>query len=247
MKFTTVAALAGASLAAAVAFSAPASATVVYDAVNDFHGGVSTGTWSYGTGAGGVSFMPMTAFSTTCEGAAGISCWQTPTPVDRVPLVAKNTTGSTQYIYSTVVQPADVLNVHPGPVSDAIVRFTAPTTGLYSLSGFFQTLDTNPNGVVVSLYLNDAWLGGTAFAGSAAVAPTTPGGTILFSGDLLFAAGDRFDFVVNNGGSYYNDSTGLSARFSTAGVPEPATWALMIGGFGLAGAALRRRRAAVAA
>jgi len=30
------------------------------------------------------------------------------------------------------------------------------------------------------------------------------------------------------------------------GVPEPAAWALMIGGFGLAGAALRRRRAALA-
>jgi hypothetical protein len=26
------------------------------------------------------------------------------------------------------------------------------------------------------------------------------------------------------------------------GVPEPATWGLMIGGFGLAGMALRRRR-----
>lgn len=30
------------------------------------------------------------------------------------------------------------------------------------------------------------------------------------------------------------------------GVPEPGTWALMIGGFGLAGSALRRRRAALA-
>jgi hypothetical protein len=33
-----------------------------------------------------------------------------------------------------------------------------------------------------------------------------------------------------------NDATG-------AGVPEPASWALMIGGFGMAGATLRRRRA----
>ena len=40
------------------------------------------------------------------------------------------------------------------------------------------------------------------------------------------------DNIVVNGGS---------------AVPEPATWTLMIGGFGLAGAALRRRRVAVPA
>ena len=43
------------------------------------------------------------------------------------------------------------------------------------------------------------------------------------------------------------DNFVLDAVSATAGVPEPATWALMLGGFGLAGSALRRRRAAPAA
>ncbi|PZQ42179.1 MAG: hypothetical protein DI570_29865, partial [Phenylobacterium zucineum] len=34
--------------------------------------------------------------------------------------------------------------------------------------------------------------------------------------------------------------------FGTGAIPEPGTWALMIAGFGLAGAALRRRRAQTA-
>jgi hypothetical protein len=45
---------------------------------------------------------------------------------------------------------------------------------------------------------------------------------------------------VNRDGAIWNDSTGLAV---TVSVPEPASWALMIGGFGMAGAMLRRRRA----
>ncbi|MEW5685191.1 MAG: PEPxxWA-CTERM sorting domain-containing protein [Pseudomonadota bacterium] len=39
----------------------------------------------------------------------------------------------------------------------------------------------------------------------------------------------------------------VSLRSATAAVPEPATWALMITGFGLAGGVMRRRRALAAA
>lgn len=39
----------------------------------------------------------------------------------------------------------------------------------------------------------------------------------------------------------YNDAL-VSGSVTLANVPEPASWALMIGGFGLAGAAMRRRR-----
>lgn len=48
---------------------------------------------------------------------------------------------------------------------------------------------------------------------------------------------------INNGsGGGYNWEYGLrSISFDAAGVPEPATWALMIMGFGLAGGAMRRR------
>jgi hypothetical protein len=50
--------------------------------------------------------------------------------------------------------------------------------------------------------------------------------------------------IYSIGGSGQGFGTGQG--FATGGVPEPASWALMIGGFGLAGAMLRRRRSALA-
>ena len=48
--------------------------------------------------------------------------------------------------------------------------------------------------------------------------------------------------IIRTGETYV-----FGPSLDNGGVPEPATWALMLGGFGLAGAALRARRRAVAA
>ena len=54
-------------------------------------------------------------------------------------------------------------------------------------------------------------------------------------------------YVENAVGRVLIDAQGDygAAVYSVTGVPEPASWALMIGGFGMIGAAVRRRRVAV--
>ncbi len=60
----------------------------------------------------------------------------------------------------------------------------------------------------------------------------------------------RIDILSNHAEGTYAErdwASGLSeVRFSGNAVPEPATWAMMVAGFGLAGAGLRRRRTRIA-
>ena len=56
------------------------------------------------------------------------------------------------------------------------------------------------------------------------------------------------DFVGGNGYAPTDDwQTAVRQSITPGVVPEPASWALLIAGFGLTGAAMRRRRTAVAA
>ncbi len=69
------------------------------------------------------------------------------------------------------------------------------------------------------------------------------GGFLANNGD----ANGIFSRVTDFGGGY--EGYGLETGFivdTPAAVPEPATWALLLGGFALAGVALRRRTAALA-
>ena len=83
-------------------------------------------------------------------------------------------------------------------------------------------------------WIGDGLTGTGSGASQAFTAPT--GATRLFLGTV-----DGFQWS-NNTGAYT-----VTITSSGAGVPEPASWALMIAGFGLAGATMRRRRRALAA
>lgn len=246
MRLIQLASAASVAIALSLAAAAPSQAAS-WDAVADFSTTSSTGVngvWSYGWEKSGSVFTPystMTQNGGSCF--SGISCWQSPGPdlAYSVPLVAK-TMGPGTVNFLTVVQPDDVLNLHPGATQpdmltdiDSIVLFTAPVTSRYNFSGFFEVLDTNPSGVLATAGGIPVFLSGNA------AHPDTDGPKSFFSGSQVLAAGQSLEFRVNRDGAIWNDSTGLSVTVSSA--PEPATWALMIGGFGLVGAALRRRQA----
>jgi hypothetical protein len=70
---------------------------------------------------------------------------------------------------------------------------------------------------------------------------TTPSNTYYYINRLINDA--SFLHVV--GDFVAIDDLQFDTKTVRPSVPEPATWAMMVGGFGLAGAAMRRRRAAV--
>jgi hypothetical protein len=86
----------------------------------------------------------------------------------------------------------------------------------------------------------------------------TPGGVDLTLWSQISLLAYIYDLSGNSlltaaGGLHWDGDLSLAYTYDTAivppptAVPEPATWAMLIAGFGLTGAALRRRRGAVLA
>lgn len=153
---------------------------------------------------------------------------------------------------------------------------TATASGKYSDFYFPPgTADDGPENAIDNVSTNPFGYAqayaGPGYPGSAGIfhSETDSGSAFLlitFAGPVTLKGLEIYGRTDNGGGSrdWYNVDirAGSSTLFngmvdarndahfgalSFGAVPEPASWALMISGFGLAGAALRRRRSALAA
>ncbi len=165
-----------------------------------------------------------TLSSTTCPTMLNpfVSTWGSDvlgwTATGGFPVVVHNThpyaiTGPPAYPYMVTVPP-HALAMHPGPNGQyAVVRFTAPFTGYYKISGQFYALDDNLSGTITDVHIlknNNAitqlFAGNVNYYGGARYSSFTSVSVGLIAGDTLdFQVG----FGVNR--NYVFGSTGLNA------------------------------------
>ena len=194
------------------------------------------GAWSYGCRGTAVSseltLYPLSGVSESwrrvTENVQGWwlaptrDAWSPPTP-----FVLKNVgaeaVASTYHPFSQGTLRPGEMYVHPGPANTAdrppanvgsdyaVVRWTAPAPGSYSIDATFTGLDSQGATTDVHVVVS----GRELFAGDIRGGLDAPTNTASYSKTISVAAGDKIDFAVGPGGNgCICDSTGLTAKIA---------------------------------
>jgi hypothetical protein len=168
----------------------------VFDALNDFSlTNNPNGSWSYGYAQTPTSAFHLFTLRDT-KTSAGLQLW-----ADCYPFTSC-------FLDLGLVSGYPVLYMHPGKSgTNSVLRFTAPTGGTYSLTGYFEGLDAHGTTTNVAVTVNKIQIFGANILSSYAPAPFSWSGS-LKSGDIV-------DFTVGYGPdkNYLYDATGVSATF----------------------------------
>lgn len=167
---------------------------------------------------------------------------------------------ATQASALTVVRPLGVIVVPPtqtfsdgityskNGANTAFYEFTVSQPNTSGASSFTNTAVGSKgifNFTSIGLY-SGLGNGGTLLK-TGSIAARGDGPAQAFLGDYTFTAGNSYTIAYSGTVSGKPASVGSSITFALATVPEPASWALMVAGFGMVGFAARRRRPVVAA
>ncbi|MES2288717.1 MAG: PEPxxWA-CTERM sorting domain-containing protein [Pseudomonadota bacterium] len=125
-----------------------------------------------------------------------------------------------------------VLNTYSGGDTDAFVSY-ATLNGAYGMD--LSTISLS-NSVFSTLNSNGKNVEGAASGTLTNLMTGVSSGNVWVIGAARNGAAGYWD--------KYTDSFKVGTVNVTASIPEPATWAMMIGGFGLVGMSMRRRRRA---
>ncbi len=160
--------------------------------------------------------------------------------------VYRNTFNTLDFYYQVAVT-----SINPG---DEVFNLTASNFFGYSVDALVDTTDFDGGGIFTAA--NNPNTQGPA--GSTTTASRNGSGSVVradFGANGLEAANQTSATYIfrtnainyNFGGTFttQDGSVAQRANFQPIGVPEPATWGMMILGLGLAGAAMRRRRQSV--
>jgi len=168
---------------------------LTYDAAADFSASQNpTGSWRYGYKA-----SPGAAFTKYPSSSAP---WYDPAISD-------------PYNLPTVGSPSGgLVYMHPGPQGQqTVVRWTAPSSGTFNISGRFEGIagghaTTDVHVMHNSTSIFDGYVNGL-------------GSVVPYSMQRTVTAGDTIDFVVGDGGNaYWSDSTGLGATITGQSVAQ---------------------------
>ena len=224
---------------AVAASAAPASAGVVYSNNFDAENGGNTALNYNGFNGltvtnGTVDLVKSGDFGIICSGGAG-ACVDLDGSTSDSGLVSSNSYAfnAGERVALSLLFSGNQRNAPPPDAFTMSFNFAGPVSGTYGLmSSFFGNVNfgsfTNTSGLTLSISNvppNFAITDVTFFF------DPTNGSSTTFG--LQDAGNDNIGIVIDN------------LSLSVGAVPEPATWAMMIAGFGLAGLGLRRRTSRV--